>query len=87
MHFIYLVNLQIYITSLCMFQVIYIITQCGATDMFHQVTYCMLMRMREADVSGGVHVELSFLVLEPQHSEQQQSPSGGGCSLYIHQAG
>ena len=56
MHFIYLFNLQIYITLLYMSQVIYIITQCGATNMFHQVN-CMLMRMREADASGGVHVE------------------------------
>ena len=38
MHFIYYwFNLQIYITSLCMFQVIYIITQSGAINMFHQV--------------------------------------------------
>ena len=69
---------------LCMSSNIYYMVQ---LYMFHQVIYCMLMRMREADVSGGVHVELSFLVLEPQHPEQQQSPSGGGCSLYIHRAG
>ena len=62
MHFIYYwFNLQIYITSLCMFQVIYIITQSGTINMFHQVTNCMLLRMREADAPSVVHVWFSLV--------------------------
>ena len=59
-----------------MFQVIYIITKCGAITMLHQVKHVSpgllyAMRMRETNAPNVIHVE-SFGV--PRQSEQHTGP-------------